>query len=150
MGKYHITKIDTPDKIPELAKTFRTSFRQTYPHFPELHTGEEDINFFTNVILEKDEVYIVEDENDRIIGFIAFNKDFIDHLYLLPEVQRKGLGSELIRIAFEHSDELKLWTFQENTAARSFYTKHGFIAIKETDGADNEEKQPDILFQWKK
>ena len=149
MREYHIEKITTADRIPELAHVFRTSFRDTYPLFPELHTPEEDLEFFTNVVLAKDEVYIAIDEKLRIAGFIAFNKEFIDHLYLLPEAQHEGLGSKLIRIAFAHSDELKLWTFQENTGARSLYQKHGFIAIKETDGADNEEKQPDILF-WRK
>ena len=148
--KYRISKITTPDLMLEVAKVFRASFQHTYPHFPELHTPEEDKNFFTNVIFEKDEVYIAEDEHHKIIGFIAFNKEFIDHLYLLPEAQRKGIGSELIHIAFQHSDELSLWTFQENFGARSFYAKQGFIVIKETDGTDNEEQQPDILFQWKR
>jgi len=147
--KYHITKLITSERIPELAKAFRVSFRNTYPDFPELHTPEEDIDFFTNSVYAKDEIYIAEDEEKSIVGFIAFNKEFIDHLYLLPKVQRKGLGSELIAIAQKHSDELRLWTFQENTNARSFYTKHGFVAIKVTDG-ENEEKRPDILFWWKR
>jgi putative acetyltransferase len=137
------------DRMPEVAKAFRESFRHTYPDFPELHSSLEDKNYFSN-IFEKDTIYIAEDSLGKLVGFIAFNADFIDHLYLLPEVQRKGLGTDLIKIAFNYSDCLRLWTFQQNINARSFYTRLGFVALKETDGEENEEKQPDILFEWKR
>lgn len=28
------------------------------------------------------------------------------------------------------------------------YTRHGFRVLKETDGAQNEEKEPDALLEW--
>ena len=43
---------------------------------------------------------------------------------------------------------LNAWTFQRNTAARNFYESRGFAKIRETDGADNAEKEPDILYFW--
>jgi putative acetyltransferase len=137
------------DRMPEVAKVLRASFDHTYTQFPKLHTPEEDESFFTNVVFTKNKVYIAEDESGKIVGFIAFNNEFIDHLYLLPEAQRKGVGSELIGLALQHSAHLKLWTFQENFGARAFYEKHGFVAILETNGADNDERQPDILFERK-
>lgn len=135
------------DRMPEVAHVLRTSFRHTYPTFPELHTDDEDREFFTNVVFPKNAIYIAEDASGKIVGFIAFNDEFIDHLYLLPEVQRQGIGSMLIQHALEHSDHLKLWTFQENTASIAFYQKHGFTPILETDGEGNEEKQPDVLLE---
>lgn len=149
MMPIHITKASL-DRVSEVAKVFRASFRHTYPNFPELHTADEDREFFTNVVFAKDEVHIAEDGAGKIVGFIAFNNEFIDHLYLLPEVQRTGIGSALLKVALEHSDHLKLWTFQQNSGARAFYATHGFVAIRVTDGAGNEEQQPDILFEWKK
>ncbi len=133
--------------MPEVARVLRASFRHTYPTFPELHTDEEDRAFFTDVVFPKNEIYIAEDASGKIVGFIAFNDEFIDHLYLLSEVQRQGIGSKLIELALTHSDHLKLWTFQENTSAIAFYKKHGFSVILETDGAGNEEKQPDVLLE---
>ena len=135
------------DRMPEVAKVLRTSFRHTYPTFPELHTEEEDREFFTNIVFPKNEIYIAEDVSGKIVGFIAFNNEFIDHLYLLPEAQRQGIGSELIGLALKHSDHLKLWTFQENTGAIAFYEKLGFTPILKTDCSGNDEKQPDVLLE---
>lgn len=44
--------------------------------------------------------------------------------------------------------ELRLWTFQANAQAQRFYEKHGFQIERKTDGRDNEEKQPDVLYVW--
>ena len=48
------------------------------------------------------------------------------------------------------ASELSLWTFQQNARARRFYAKHGFVAVVETDGLDNEEKLPDVLYRWRR
>jgi hypothetical protein len=40
------------------------------------------------------------------------------------------------------------WTFQRNKAARRFYERHGFTLVRETDGARNEEKEPDAEYCW--
>ncbi|MEO0336342.1 MAG: GNAT family N-acetyltransferase, partial [Pseudomonadota bacterium] len=64
------------------------------------------------------------------------------------EAQNQGLGSQLLSFAFKRSDLLRLWTFQVNEKAISFYKKHGFIEVKRTDGRDNEENEPDVLMQW--
>ena len=73
---------------------------------------------------------------------------FIEHLYILPECQDRGLGRQLLEKAMAGARELRLWTFQANEKARRFYERHGFTAERLTDGADNEEKQPDVLYHW--
>ncbi len=134
-------------QIPELARVFREAFRATYPHFPELHTAEEDVAFFRDVIFAKHQVHVAQ--NGMITGFIAFDRDWVHHLYLLPAAQGYGTGRALLALAQRESTYLQLWTFQENTRARVFYHKHGFREIRETDGAENEEKQPDVLLEWR-
>jgi hypothetical protein len=42
-------------------------------------------------------------------------------------------------------DRLQFWTFQRNVQARRFYEARGFALIQQTDGAQNEEKEPDAL-----
>ncbi len=37
---------------------------------------------------------------------------------------------------------------QRNNRARAFYERHGFRVARMTDGADNEEREPDILYVW--
>ena len=139
----------TPSHIPEVAFALRASFDATYPTFPALHTPEEDVKFISDVVFEKDEVYVAEElDSGKVVGFIAFNKEFVDHLYFLPEAQRRGLGSQLLELAKHQSNHLRLWTFQENLGARAFYEKHGFRAVRFTDGEENDEKQPDVLYEW--
>jgi hypothetical protein len=43
---------------------------------------------------------------------------------------------------------LQLWTFASNLAARHFYEQRGFTATEQTDGADNEERAPDVHYVW--
>ena len=57
-------------------------------------------------------------------------------IYLLPEYMGKGLGGDLLERCTE---ELKkkgfrrviLWVLEENTRARHFYEKHGFVCAGE-------------------
>jgi hypothetical protein len=41
------------------------------------------------------------------------------------------------------------WTFESNVRAQRFYERQGFVAARRTDGRDNEEGAPDILFVWR-
>lgn len=141
-----------------VARVFRVSFRHTYPQFPELHTPEEDCEFFSTMVFPQNQVYVAEMESGketetagelRIVGFIAFTSEMVNHLYLLPEATDQGVGSSLLDIAKQQCGRrLRLWTFQCNQRARNFYTKHGFAMVEETDGAANEERQPDVLYEF--
>jgi GNAT superfamily N-acetyltransferase len=81
-------------------------------------------------------------------GILAFREGWIDQLYVLPTAQGRGIGTQLLRIAQRSFDRLQLWTFQRNTQARRFYGARGFVLVEETDGARNEEKEPDALYLW--
>jgi putative acetyltransferase len=81
-------------------------------------------------------------------GFIAFREDWIDHLYVLPESQGQSVGSALLEQARSIFPRLFLWTFQRNRQARDFYASKGFVLVRETDGLDNNEHEPDALYTW--
>jgi len=51
-------------------------------------------------------------------------------------------------VAKATSASLLLWTFQKNARARRFYEAKGFVAVDQTDGGTNEEREPDVLYQW--
>jgi ribosomal protein S18 acetylase RimI-like enzyme len=87
-------------------------------------------------------------EASGMVAMIAFRECWIDQLYVLPAAQRRGYGSELLQVAQGAFDRLQLWTFQRNVAARRFYEAQGFVLVRETDGAGNEEKEPDLLYAW--
>jgi len=45
-------------------------------------------------------------------------------------------------------DAAALIQFQRNARARRFYEARGFRLIEETDGARNEEREPDARYLW--
>ncbi|MGA6971241.1 MAG: GNAT family N-acetyltransferase [Candidatus Binatus sp.] len=143
---------ETRDAIREDAAAvthlFRTTFAATYAYFANLHTPEEDLAHFQKV-LQSNHTVVVEKDGE-IAGFCAFTPGWVNYLYVLPKYQGSGIGSRLLHQAKSENAELQLWTFQQNQKARNFYERHGFKPVEETDGAGNEEKQPDVRYVWKR
>jgi ribosomal protein S18 acetylase RimI-like enzyme len=83
-----------------------------------------------------------------MVGMLAFREGWIDQLYVLPDAQGRGVGTELLRVAQDAIGQIQLWTFQRNARARRFYEARGFALVRETDGARNEEREPDALYLW--
>ena len=129
------------------ARVVRTAFDQALPSLAGLHTPEEDQWFFRERVFNTCEMWGAFD-GAAMRGIIAFREGRIDQLYVLPEAQRRGVGKDLLQVAQNAFDRLQLWTFQRNAPARRFYKARGFALIQETDGAGNEEKEPDALYLW--
>ena len=84
-----------------------------------------------------------------IVGFMALVGNDVDQLYVLPGYYRRGVGRKLLDLAKARSpSRLLLYTFQRNRRARAFYESQGFRIIDMTDGLRNEEKEPDIRYEW--
>jgi ribosomal protein S18 acetylase RimI-like enzyme len=113
------------------------------------HTPAEDLAFHRDRVLAEDAVWGAFHRGD-LLGFIALLPGWIDHLYIRPEVLRRGIGTKLLAFAQHAQDELRLYTFQSNARARAFYEHHGFVIEELTDGERNEEKMPDITYRWRK
>lgn len=135
------------EDIPAIARIHRLAFFDAMPHMPVLHTSQEDLSFYTTVVFPRADIWLIE-ATGATAGFVAFRSGWIDHLYIHPAHQRRGFGSQLLAVAKSENHALNLWTFQCNQQARHFYEKHGFRAVKMTDGTDNEERQPDALYAW--
>jgi GNAT superfamily N-acetyltransferase len=130
-----------------VAAVFSASFR-TLAFLPMIHTPAEDHRFIENVILKDCTVIAAEDETG-IVSFLARQGQEIRLLYTRPDRIGRGAGTQLID-AVKNSGVrvLELWCFQANTRGRRFYQARGFRAVRFTDGADNEEKMPDIRYRW--
>ena len=129
------------------ARVHRISFDHALPWLAGLHTPDEDRWFYRERMLKTCTLWGTFD-GDRLTGLIAFHDDWIEQLYVLPEAQGRGVGSALLEIARRTSDRLQLWTFQRNVQACRFYEARGFALVEETDGAGNEEKEPDARYLW--
>ena len=129
------------------AGVHRTAFDDALPWLTGLHTPEEDRWFYRERVFTGCQAHGAF-EGGALKAVIAFRSGWIDQLYVLPEVQGRGVGSELLDIAKRASERLQLWTFQRNARARRFYEARGFALVEETDGARNEEREPDARYLW--
>ena len=119
------------------------------PWLPVLHTADETCAWMTDVVLSLQETWVAT-RGDLAVGFIALTDSWVEQLYIDPAAWRTGAGSTLLRHAKERRPAgFRLWTFQRNAMARTFYRKHDLAELRTTDGYDNEEKEADVLLGWK-
>lgn len=137
----------SPGDAAEAAAVHRTAFDERLPWLAGLHTPDQDRAFFHEHVFTSCSVHGAFADG-RLVGIIAFREGWIDQLYVLPQAQGQGIGSALLERARAVHDHLSLWTFQRNLQARSFYEAKGFERVAETDGSDNEEREPDVLYRW--
>jgi GNAT superfamily N-acetyltransferase len=141
-----VRQLDLTD-MDQAAQVHRLAFDHALPWLTGLHTPGEDRWFYRERMFKACTLWGAF-HGEAMTGIIAFRNDWIDQLYVLPDAQRRGVGSELLQVGKGASDRLQLWTFQRNTRARRFYEARGFVLAEETDGAGNEENEPDARYLW--
>ena len=136
----------SPADIDDVARVFSVSFRTAMPFLPVLHTPDEDRVFFRTRVFPFCEIWVANENG--VAGFIACRNGWVEHLYIHPVHQRRGFGRALLERAKKRFPELQLWAFQKNHNAIAFYEANGFRLVRQTDGAQNEEREPDALYIW--
>jgi putative acetyltransferase len=134
--------------VKAIAEVFAASRDEAMPWLPVLHTPEEDHAFFAAVVREQ-EVWVSVVDN-RVAGFAAIAEGFLNHMYVHPDFQERGIGDALFARAKRSCPHgFRLWVFQQNERARRFYERRGAIVVELTDGSGNEEQTPDALYEWR-
>lgn len=121
------------------------------PYAPMAHTVPEIRAWVRDVLLPSGHV-TVACEGAQVVGVLATARQddaaWIEQLYLLPGWTGQGIGARLLAHALATLPRpIRLYTFQANEGARAFYERHGFEALAYSDGAGNEERCPDVLYE---
>ena len=134
---------------PTLADIHITARAAAMPWLRVVHSPEETRWWMSQVVVPRLDVWIAE-RDGTMLGFAALQDEWLEHLYVEPSAWRAGAGTLLLNHARQRRPQgLKLWTFQRNALARAFYRKHGFIEMRQTDGSANEEREPDVMLEWR-
>jgi GNAT superfamily N-acetyltransferase len=141
-------RVAHPDDAVAMAQAHIDARRVAMPWLPVIHSFEETVRLFGDFVIPNQIVFVAK-LDEGVVGFIAIEGEWVEHLYVAPGHQGIGIGDALLHKAKELRPEgLMLWTFEGNHRARAFYERRGFVAIEFTDGSRNEERTPDVRYQW--
>lgn len=116
---------------------------------PTVHPDDDVRAWFASHVVSSTELWLAVDHTDTPVGILVLDGEWVNQLYIEPAMTGQGIGAQLLSFAKRRRREgLRLWTFQSNGGAQRFYERHGFVETKRTDGRDNEERAPDILYAW--
>jgi len=139
-----------PADAAAIARVHIASREATMPYLPpRTRSDAEVVRWVRDVILADCAVWVAEDGTGAVVGYAAVEGEWLEHLYLLAGVRRRGIGTLLLGRAKAHRPEgLLLHVFQRNTDARAFYARHGFTVVDLNDGSRNMEHEPDMTLRW--
>ena len=132
-----------------MTAVFLASRAAALPWLPLRHTDAETRWWVEHVVLTRHRTWIATQGND-VLGFAAVTDGQLEHLYLRPDRRRQGIGTLLFEQAqAENPAGFSFSVFTRNVAARPFYERLGCRVVAESDGRDNEEREPDLTYEWR-
>lgn len=144
-----------------IISTWKVAYRGIVPDdFLDVLTTEQHEKLFKKNISEKTETILVLENNaEKVVGMISGGVDRsreydceIVAIYILPEYQKKGLGSclfkEMITSHKRHNYKtMVIWTFKENKDSGFYEKLGGEIRLENTCFIGNT-KIPIVGFIW--
>ncbi|MGW4423096.1 N-acetyltransferase family protein [Streptosporangium sp. NPDC004631] len=147
-GGIEIRLADASDAAA-VARVHMTSRAATMPYLPPQRRSHDQVTRWIEDVLFKECLTWVAVRGTVVLGYASLAGNTLEHLYLRPDVRRRGIGTLLLDEVRRHSpDELRLHVFQRNTEARAFYERHGFTVLDTSDGSRNMENLPDMTLRW--
>lgn len=146
-----IIRVDD-ENIMQAAAVHSASWQESHrsfcsEEFVKIHTPERQKSYLQKKMDEGTEVYMLVE--DSPVALVSITKDLIEDLYVLPEKQNQGYGTELLRFAIDKCEgNPTLWILENNKDAERLYRRMGFV---ETGNANFIDKGLDeIEFMLKK
>ena len=138
----------------DCAAVYLRSRRFALPTVPVVHDDSDVRRWMADEVIAHADVTVAEVDG-MVVGLMVLSTDakrrsgWIEQLYIDPAWIGRGLGEQFVdRAKSALPDGLQLWTFAVNEPARRFYARVGFDEVEQTDGAGNEEREPDVRSRW--
>jgi GNAT superfamily N-acetyltransferase len=132
------------------AAIYLDSRRLTLLGLREARSGRATRMWFREVVFPRYAIRLAEVAGE-IVGYAARDGAWLMHLYVKPGGTGKGIGKVLLDAMIEEAGTrvpiLRVRVFARNAGARRFFERHGFAATAFGDGTDNEEKEPDVVYE---
>ena len=125
-----ITEVDSRN-IDQAAYVHAVSWQESHrsfctPDFIALHTPERQKDYLLGKLKAGSRIFMLIE--DRPAGIVSVSGSLIEDLYILPDRQNRGLGTELLRFAITKcSGTPRLWILENNAGAERLYRRLGFV-----------------------
>ncbi|PSK98024.1 N-acetylglutamate synthase-like GNAT family acetyltransferase [Murinocardiopsis flavida] len=138
-----------PADSAAVADVWLRSFNAALPTVRRARPDEQIRTWFRIMVVPAREAWVAVADGE-VIAMMVLDSAILDHLYVDPPWWGRGIGGALVGVAKRRRPAgLSLWTFQVNVPSQRFYRTHGFVEAQRTDGRRNEEREPDIRFEWR-
>ena len=117
--------------ISQAAAVHSVSWQESHrafcsPDFVEMHTPERQQRYLSRKMEKGSRLFLLL-AGDTPAGIVSVTDSLIADLYILPDMQGRGYGTELLRFAVgECRDDPTLWILRNNERAGRLYRKEGF------------------------
>lgn len=120
------------------------SNRRAHHFIPESY-WEENLDVVRDM-LPRAELYVYEEDDGGIQGFVGLMDDYIAGIFVRREAQSKGIGKKLLDDVKLRKHGLTLHVYQKNQRAVSFYQREGFKV--KSEGIDSDTGERELLMEW--
>ena len=116
--------------VMEAAIIHSISWRESHrdfctPDFIEIHSPERQLKYIRDKMNKGTKFFMLADEEP--VGVVSVTDSLIEDLYVLPEKQKMGYGTELLKYAIgQCPDTPSLWILENNVNAEGLYCRMGF------------------------
>ena len=126
--------------------------RRYQAYAPMAHSEAEVRAWVRDRVIPSNQTWVL-DLDGEIVAYLTWeirpDGGWIDQLHTHPDATGRGYGGTLLALAKrELPSPIRLYTFQQNFGARRFYERAGFVVEQLSDGQNNEEQCPDVLYRW--
>jgi ribosomal protein S18 acetylase RimI-like enzyme len=142
---YRLLRIDETDAA---ARQHRLAGALIPGFDPSLHTLEETYELYRRVFA-KGPIWGAFD-GERLIGHIALEPGWVEHLYVDPDRHGEGIGGALLAIAMRDQEDLQLYTYAANAQARRLYDATGFTVEEHGFDPEHADRVPNVRYHWRR
>lgn len=98
-------------------------------------------------LLPQAELYVWQDGDGAVQGFLGLNGAHIEGIFVWPPVQSQGIGKALLERAKAGHGSLALSVYRKNDRAAAFYRREGFRVRREGVDASTGEAESRMIWE---
>lgn len=133
--------------IDKIMKIWRDGNFKAHNFIPNKYWSDNYVKV-QNEYLRKSDTWVYT-ENEELQAFVSVMQDgYIGALFVIPEIQRDGIGTMLINHCKNLYERLYLNVYEKNVGATMFYKAMGFKKIRVQIDEATQEKE--YIMEWSK